>query len=71
MLYKDLSGIMKANSCELILLSFPDAPRVELRLGKSIKAGHIYEGGDVYFDCLVNARPPPIKILWQQNVSIK
>ena len=46
-----------------------DAPRVELALGKSISPGSIYEGGDVYFDCLVDASPKPNKILWFQDVS--
>ena len=48
---------------------FPDAPRVEMALGKSISPGSIYEGGDVYFDCLVIASPKPKKILWFQDVS--
>ena len=46
-----------------------DAPRVDLTLGKSISPGSIYEGGDVYFDCLVIASPKPYKILWFQDVS--
>ena len=50
-------------------LFFPDAPRVEMALGKSISPGSIYEGGDVYFDCLVIASPKPKKILWFQDVS--
>ena len=49
---------------------FADAPRVDLTLGKSISPGSIYEGGDVYFDCLVIASPKPYKILWFQDVSI-
>ena len=40
-----------------------------MALGKSISPGSIYEGGDVYFDCLVIASPKPRKILWFQNVS--
>ena len=31
--------------------TIPDAPNVELVLGKSISAESIYEGGDAYFDC--------------------
>ena len=46
-----------------------DAPMVELRLGKSLNQNSIYEGGDVYFDCLMNSRPPPLRIHWLQNVS--
>ena len=46
-----------------------DAPEVDLALGKSISPGSIYEGGDVYFDCLVDASPKPSKILWFQGVS--
>ena len=53
-----------------MFFSFSDAPRVQLALGKSIVPSSIYEGGDVYFDCRVKSRPPPLRILWQQNVSI-
>ena len=52
------------------MIFFADAPRVDLTLGKSISPGSIYEGGDVYFDCLVIASPKPYKILWFQDVSI-
>lgn len=48
-----------------------DSPRVDLNLGKSISANTIYEGGDVYFDCSVRSRPPPMRILWKQNVSVE
>ena len=58
-------------STDLINFALPisDAPRVDLTLGKSISPGSIYEGGDVYFDCLVIASPTPYKILWFQDVS--
>ena len=51
------------------MILFPDAPRVELALGVSITPDSIYEGGDVYFDCRIEAQPPPTKITWQFNVS--
>ena len=47
---------------------FPDAPNVQLLLGKSISAESIYEGGDVYFDCRVNSSPPPDRVNWYHNV---
>ena len=47
-----------------------DAPRVEVGLGKSISANTVYEGGDVYFDCRVEARPPAHRITWIHNVSL-
>jgi hypothetical protein len=53
----------------MVFYIFSDAPRVQLALGKNIISTNIYEGGDVYFDCRVNSRPPPLRILWQQNVS--
>lgn len=43
------------------------APRVELALGASISYDNIYEGGDVYFDCRIDAQPPPTKVMWQFN----
>ena len=51
----------------MFLLS--DAPRVELILGASISPDSVYEGGDVYFDCRIQSRPPPKKIIWQFDVS--
>ncbi len=47
---------------------FTDAPRVELALGASISPESIYEGGDVYFDCRIDAQPPPRRIAWKFNV---
>ena len=62
---------MKNLICIMFFFLFvADAPRVDLTLGKSISPGSIYEGGDVYFDCLVIASPKPYKILWFQDVSI-
>ena len=49
---------------------FPDAPNVELVLGKSISAESIYEGGDVYFDCRVWSSPAPDRVNWYHNVSL-
>ena len=54
---------------QLIMISFVDAPNVELVLGKSISADSIYEGGDVYFDCRVKSSPPPDRVYWYHNVS--
>ena len=58
--------------CHVIEMSlFPDAPNVELLLGKSISAESIYEGGDVYFDCRVHSSPPPDRVNWYHNVSLE
>ena len=62
-----VAHLEKLQNC--IAFYFADAPRVQLALGKNIISTNIYEGGDVYFDCRVNSRPPPLRILWQQNVS--
>ena len=43
---------------------------MEVGLGKSISANTVYEGGDVYFDCRVEARPPAHRITWIHNVSV-
>ena len=70
MYYGSQQGIYcEASVNQICFSSFSDAPRVELALGKSISPGSIYEGGDVYFDCLVDASPKPHKILWFQDVS--
>ncbi len=52
----------------LFFFLFTDAPRVELALGASISPESIYEGGDVYFDCRIDAQPPPRRIAWKFNV---
>ena len=43
---------------------------MELILGASISPDSVYEGGDVYFDCRIQSRPPPKKIIWQFDVSL-
>ena len=54
-------------SCSLFFVL--DAPHVGVELGKSISPNTVYEGGDVYFDCKVEALPPSHKITWIHNVS--
>ena len=51
--------------------SISDAPRVELRLGRSLNASNIKEGDDVYFECLIQSNPAPNTIIWTRNVSYK
>ena len=46
-----------------------DAPHVEIGLGKNISPNTVYEGGDVYFDCRVKAKPRYNRITWMHNVS--
>ena len=53
----------------LIENKFIDPPHVELRLGRSISSSSIYEGGDVYFDCIVNSNPSPTSIQWFLQVN--
>jgi len=43
------------------------APRLELRLGRSLNASNIKEGDDVYFECLIHANPPPSNIKWTRD----
>ena len=52
------------------MLHNSDAPHVEIGLGKSISANTVFEGGDVYFDCGVQALPPSNRITWIHNVSV-
>ena len=54
----------------ICMLCFSDPPRMELRLGRSLNASNIKEGDDVYFECLIQANPPPSNIRWTRNVSI-
>lgn len=42
-----------------------DSPRTHLRLGKGVRNPHdIHEGSDVYFECVVDAKPKPSLISW-------
>ncbi|XP_023334724.1 nephrin [Eurytemora carolleeae] len=50
-----------------ISLNISYAPRVLIGLGKSISPNTVYEGGDVYFDCKVQALPPSTRISWIHN----
>uniref|UniRef100_A0A2P2I0U7 Kin of IRRE-like protein 1 n=2 Tax=Hirondellea gigas TaxID=1518452 RepID=A0A2P2I0U7_9CRUS len=42
-------------------------PRVRVRIGISLDLRSIKEGDDVYFDCVINARPTANKINWAVN----
>lgn len=46
------------------------APRSRLILGPTLNGSNIKEGDDVYFECLVDARPPPSRIRWTHNGEI-
>jgi hypothetical protein len=41
-----------------------------LQLGSSLNPETIREGTDVYFDCLIQARPTVYKVEWRHNVSM-
>ena len=48
--------------------SLLDLPRVTLRFGLTLDTSYIVEGSDVYFDCVVDARPKATKIMWTFDV---
>ncbi|XP_042239219.1 cell adhesion molecule 4-like [Homarus americanus] len=39
-------------------------PNVSLRLGRALNPADLQEGNDIFFDCSVDANPPPYKIRW-------
>jgi hypothetical protein len=41
-----------------------------LQYGANLNANSIKEGDDIYFECIVQARPAVTKLQWYQNVSI-
>ena len=47
---------------------FADVPIVKLQFGTILKADSIKEGDDIYFECIVEARPPALSIEWYLNV---
>ncbi|XP_016840806.1 nephrin isoform X1 [Nasonia vitripennis] len=46
------------------LLEIQYKPETKIRLGTSLDPNAIKEGSDVYFDCLIQARPPVYKVEW-------
>eukprot|EP00095_Tigriopus_kingsejongensis_P005284 snap_masked-scaffold489_size157649-processed-gene-0.9 protein:Tk05284 transcript:snap_masked-scaffold489_size157649-processed-gene-0.9-mRNA-1 annotation:"hypothetical protein TcasGA2_TC009570" len=42
-------------------------PRSRLILGPTLNGTNIKEGDDVYFECIVDSRPPPANIEWTHN----
>jgi len=40
-----------------------------LQYGANLNAENIKEGDDIYFECIVQARPPVTKLQWFHNVS--
>lgn len=42
-------------------------PEVTIKLGSSLRANHIVEGDDVYFECEVIANPKAYKLAWYKN----
>ena len=49
---------------------FSDLPIVSLQFGTILKPDSIKEGDDIYFECIVEARPTASHIDWFINVSI-
>ena len=43
-------------------------PIVKLQFGTILKPDSIKEGDDIYFECIVEARPPALSIEWYLNV---
>ena len=52
-----------------MLLVISDIPTSKLTLGSNLDGSNIKEGDDVYFECAVQASPPPYKITWRHNVG--
>ena len=50
---------------------FSVAPTVSLDIGKALNLNDLEEGDDVYFECSISSNPPPYKVTWLHNVSIK
>ncbi|XP_071552927.1 LOW QUALITY PROTEIN: uncharacterized protein [Panulirus ornatus] len=50
-------------------LNVTHSPLARLQLGSSLRPEHIRQGDDVYFDCLVVANPPVLRIAWYKEVN--
>ena len=54
----------------MIYFFIADLPIVSLQFGTILKPDSIKEGDDIYFECIVEARPAVSQIEWYLNVSI-
>ena len=54
-----------------IINNFTDPPVLRLKYGHAVKARHIREGSDVYFECQVTSNPPITvgRLHWFRGVS--
>ena len=54
-----------------IMNNFTDPPVLRLKYGHAVKARHIREGSDVYFECQVTSNPPITvgRLHWFRGVS--
>ena len=48
-----------------------DPPEVRLHVGGGLNPEDVKIGDDFYFECDIQANPPPYKITWSRNVSEK
>ncbi|XP_076065322.1 nephrin-like [Oratosquilla oratoria] len=53
-----------------VRLNVTHVPQVRLELGRNLRADHIREGVDVYFDCLTDANPPVQHITWYKEGKV-
>uniref|UniRef100_T1HAH0 Ig-like domain-containing protein n=1 Tax=Rhodnius prolixus TaxID=13249 RepID=T1HAH0_RHOPR len=45
-------------------------PKVRLELGSKMNPKKIKEGGDVYFECIVDSNPNAYKVIWRHNKAV-
>ena len=53
----------------MISFLFPDAPVVQLSMGRPLDPTILKEGDDVFFECSIIANPPYKRVIWYHNVS--
>ena len=49
-------------------LCISDPPALQLKWGNGIKARHIRQGNDVYFECIVTSNPVVENVEWYHGV---
>ena len=47
----------------------PDPPHATVALGRSVDAGQLTAGSDVYLTCHVDANPPVTRVTWFHEVG--
>ena len=52
----------------MVIQMFLDPPVLNLKWGPGIRARHMRQGMDIYFECVVSSNPPVESVEWYHGV---